>query len=117
MSKELTELGKWKVGQNILVSGNYGYEAIRPITKITDGRDGTIYAAGLLFDVNGRQRGNDLFTARSYIEIATEADAINIKGKNARKRLSKYDWIKLDPVKAIEIEKILNDNGIETREK
>jgi hypothetical protein len=69
----------------------------------------------MLFDRGGTQRGNDIWH-RSYMSIATEADIIDIRGKNSRHRISKVKWLELDPAKAIEIEKLLNDNGIQTKE-
>lgn len=114
MAKELTELGQWKVGQKVLLTtGNIRQESIVPITKITDGRGGTIYVGNMLFDIMGAQRGNDIWY-KSYIAPATEEDAMRIRGKNSRHRLSKVKWLELDPKKAIEIEKLLNDNGINT---
>ena len=115
MSKELTELGEWKVGQKVLLRfGNMGQESITSITRITDGRGGTIYLNDMAFNVNGSQRGGGVWD-RSHISVGTEADVIRIRGKNARYRLSKVSWMELDPAKAIEIEKLLNDNGIVTR--
>jgi len=119
MTKELTELGQWKVGQKLYIKGSgttTGYEAILPIDRITDGRGGTIYVGSRLFDINGHQRGSDVW-GKVNIREATEADYISIRGKNAKSRISNVNWLKLDAAKAIEIEKLLNDNGIETRQK
>lgn len=117
-AKELQELGQWKVGQAVLLTmgGANNTESVVPITQITDGRGGTIYVGDYLFDANGHQRTSNEWT-RAYIQPAVEADITRIKGKNARYRISKVDWRSLDPVKAIEIEKLLNANGIETRTK
>lgn len=130
-TKELQELGKWKVGQKVLITGSGGsggYEAVRPITRITDGRGGTIYVDikpqiahsityvphELSFDEHGSERGGDTWS-RKHIDIATEADTIRIKGKNAMKRLACVEWQNLTPEKALEIEKLLNDNGVTTK--
>ena len=115
MSKELTELGEFKVGDKVCIEGDLGRKCISTITKISDGRGGTIYASEMLFDKNGSQRGADTWH-KSYMRVATEADVIDIRGKNARNRISKYKWLDLDPAKALEIEKLLNDNGIVTKE-
>ena len=115
-TKNLTEIGQWKVGQPVLVQmgGASRRESIAPISKITDGRGGTIYVGEQLFDTDGHQRTSDSWN-RAFIQPATEADVIRIKGKNARFRIANYDWQNLDPSKAIEIEKLLNENGIETK--
>jgi len=121
MAQELQELGQWKVGQAVLVHGGAnGYESVTPILRITDGRGGTIYAHAYSvetpFDLNGNQRGGDTWH-KYYIQPATDADRTRIRGKNAIYRLSKIVWSQLTPEKAIEIEKLLNDNGIETKAK
>lgn len=112
-AKELQELGEWKVGQEVLIRGS-GL-SIRPITRITDGRGGTIYAGDNSFDKNGRQRGGDGWLYLRYITPVTEEDRIEITGKNARFRISHVEWHNLEPSKAIEIEKLLNENGIKTK--
>lgn len=116
MAKELQELGQWKAGMYVIVHGGGldNSESIVPITKITDGREGTIYADNTLFDIQGWQRGGNTWDRR-HIAPATEEDRIRLLGKNARYRISKVKWLALDPAKAIEIEKLLNDNGIQTR--
>ena len=118
MSKELTELGQWKVGQMVLVIGsmNSGYEGIKPISRITDGRGGTIYVEDKAYDIYGGLRGGDTWN-KWNIQPATDADAIRIRGTNARRRIANFKWNDLDPAKAVEIEKILNDNGIITKVK
>jgi len=45
----------------------------------------------------------------------TSDDYVDIRGTNARKRIAKVEWNKLDPAKALEIEELLNNNGIETK--
>jgi hypothetical protein len=112
-AKELQELGQWKVGQYVTINSRYG-KSICPITKITDGRGGTIYAGNSKFDERGNLRGGDIWNTET-ITLATDEDRIEIKGRNAKYRLSEVDWSKLNNSKAIEIEKLLNDNGIKTR--
>ena len=115
-TQELQELGGWKVGMTVLVTegGAGNYESITPITRITDGRGGTIYAKNLSFDIHGRERSGDSWHI-THIQPATDEDRIRIRGKNARHRLSKINWNELDPKKAIEIEALLNANGIVTK--
>lgn len=117
IAKELQEIGEWKVGQKVLVvGGRINREGIYPIERITDGRGGTIYVGNTSFNAtSGRQIGGD--TCAFYMRAATEEDYLRIRGKNAAYRLSQIQWSKLDPAKVIEIEKLLNDNGIDTKKK
>jgi hypothetical protein len=115
-TKNLEELGQWKVGQKVYIdktSSFHGYEAVSPIERITDGRGGSIYVKDMNFDKNGKERGEGYHKAT--IRPATEEDIIRIRGNNARSRIKHYDWSELDPAKAIEIEKLLNENGIQTK--
>jgi hypothetical protein len=109
-AKELQELGKWKVGQKVTLRGNNSL-SIKPITKITDGRGGTIYAGDYKFDERGRERTSDSWHFRT-ITPATHEDQIELSGKIARNRLYKVEWLELDYEKAIKVEKFLNENGI-----
>ena len=111
-TKNLQSLGDFIVGEKVLVK-NRSDKYILPIERITDGRGGTIYVGGLSFDAQGRQRGDVWQTA--YISIPTKQDYVNVKGRNAIIRLRKVEWSSLTPEKAIEIEKLLNDNDIKTR--
>ena len=116
-TQELQELGEWKVGLPVLLTkGGIGsYESITKITRITDGRGGTVYAGDLSFDIHGRGRSGDKWHSAN-IQPATEEDRIRIRGMNARNRLSKIKWHELDPKKALEIETLLNSNGIVTKQ-
>lgn len=115
-TKELQELGKWKVGQKVTVEsgGAMTYISIRPIDRITDGRGGTVYADGTAYDLHGRQRGRDGYSS-ARITPTTDEDRIKIAGNNSKYRMGKVNWKEISHEKAIEIEKLLNDNGIETR--
>lgn len=116
-TKQLQELGEFKVGQKVLMeksSGMGAFRGIRYVEKITTGHGGTIFVDGYRFDQYGWQRGDSW--NKVQIKPATDQDSINIKGANAGKRLSRIKWNKLPPEKVIEIEKLLNDNGINTEE-
>jgi hypothetical protein len=105
-AKELQELGKWKVGQKVTLRGNNSL-SIKPITKITDGRGGTIYAGDYKFDERGRERTSDSWHFRT-ITLTTDEDRLEIAGKNARNKLYQVEWQKLDYREAIAIEQFLN---------
>ena len=112
MAKELKELGKWEVGQAVVIEGFRGSLRIRCIERITDGRGGTIYVDGVSFRQSGSQRGGDGWHFL-HIKIATNEDRIKIKGMNSRQKLCQYKWQTLELEKAIEIEKLLEENGID----
>jgi hypothetical protein len=112
-TKQFQELGEFKVGMKVLVSEHMGGKSIRPIDKITSGLGGTIFVNGNRFAFNGHQRGEGWHKAT--ITPATSDDYVNIRGTNAGRRLAKVEWNKLDPAKALEIEDLLNKNGVETK--
>ena len=101
-TKKLQELGQWKVGQPVLIQGRM-IEAIRPIERITDGREGTIYVCGDSYDIHGRQRGGDIYWSYKNISIATQEDLDRIRGKNAQNQLKRFQWSNLKPEDAIKI--------------
>lgn len=115
-AKELQELGEWKVGQKVTVHGGGAWSSlsIKPIDRITDGRKGTIYVDGNAYDLRGHQRGGDVWYCRR-IKPVTDTDILFVRGSNAKTRLKKIDWQKIEDEKAIEIEKLLNENGIQTK--
>jgi len=114
-AKELQELGDWKVGQEVYLDQTNGFKAIKRIERITDGRNGTIYVYGYSFDKQGHQRGDSW--NRLHIVPVTDKHRLSIKGANARRRLTNVEWFKLSNEEAIQIENLLNENGIQTRSK
>ena len=115
-TKQLQELGKFKVGDSVLIEKNTtGYKAIKKIEKITSSYGGTIFVDGNKFDQNGHQRGEMWHGA--FIRHATEEDAICIKGSNAKRRILNLKWSEVTPEQALEIESFLNKMGIETKNK
>ena len=114
-TKELNELGDWKVGQEVCIEkgGLGGFRRICKIERITNGRKGTVYANDRNFDIHGNERGTGYHQAN--MTPATDKDRMDIKGANARRRLKNVEWNKLGPLTAIKIENLLNENGIKTK--
>lgn len=95
MSKsiELQELDKWKVGQEVIVSRGSYNERLAKITRITSGRDGTVFVSDIAFDLLGHERGNrDNVWSRAYMYPATSEDIEKIAVKNRRAKVCSYHW-------------------------
>ena len=104
----------WTVGDKVVVRTNHNsYIAI--ISRITDGRGGTIYVKSKNgennFDLLGNQRGTDIWNG-SIIERATQEDTKLMRGKIAISRLKNFNWASLSPELAIEIRDFLKENYI-----
>jgi len=70
LAKELQELGGWKIGQECLLGGSsLNPDSIVKVTRITDGRDGTIYVGDTAFDTHGSQRGGDICLTAAKITL------------------------------------------------
>ena len=117
MTKQLLELGQWKVGTKVCIFSDKGMGgerlSIRVIEKITDGWGGTVFVNGTKFDKDGMERTNSYRSDK--IVIATDEHSLNIKGYNARHRLKNFKWDELSNPRVIEIEELLNDHGIDLR--
>jgi hypothetical protein len=114
-AKELQELDDWKVGQEVYIEKDtFGMiRRICKINRITDGRNGTIYASDFSFDKHGEERGSSYHRAK--MTPATDQHRLRIRGANARRRLQNVEWNTLSDEEAIRIEKLLNENGVKTK--
>lgn len=94
MSKtiELQELDKWKVGQAVVVYRGRNDEYLSKVTRITNGRNGTIYVNDLSFDLQGWERGNQDHWNRTSISPATGEDIARIIAANRRTKVCTYRW-------------------------
>ena len=113
-AKKLEKLGDWKVGQEVYIEKDtFGMiRRICKIDRITDGRNGTIYASDFSFDKHGDERGSGYHRAK--MTPATDQHRLSIRGANARRRLQNIEWHKLEPAIACEIENCLIAQGIDT---
>jgi hypothetical protein len=112
-AKELQELGQWKVGQ-IVVShsgGTGGVERLLKITRITDGRGGTIYIEDIAFDLYGHERTSNSAWHSKSISPATEEDIKRIVLEDMRRYLQNFDWSKQSDVQVSLVYKIIKGNS------
>jgi hypothetical protein len=95
-AKELTELGPWKVGQEVALSypSPQNRDAIKSIERITDGRNGTIYVDNMAFDVHGRERTSNQWTFHS-ISVLTPEVKENIIKTNRKNKLVQFKFSSL----------------------
>jgi len=107
MAKELNELGAWKVGQRV-VAGRAGAEHLDKITRITDGRGGTIYIDTMAFDIRGRRRGEDSMWESTGIYPATDRDIKRIVVKGKRQFLYSNPWASLTDDQIIQVYDLVN---------
>lgn len=89
-TKELTELGQWKVGQEVVVHGKH-YRSSAVIDRITDGRKGTLYIGKNAYDVGGHSRGTDIWNG-SHIEPMTPKIKESIIKRNRANRLNNFNF-------------------------
>ena len=116
-AKELQELGQWKVGMRVLHTGSsIGGESIYTVSRITDGRGGTIYIGNDAYDIEGSSRGGSTWH-HTHISPATAEDIQRIKGKVANSYLRNYDWQELTGEQSLRAEEALKFIGIDIRVK
>jgi len=112
MSKQLQELGEWKVGQEVIVIGG-GFtqtKRVAKIDKITDGWGGTLSVQGDKYDARGWQRGGEW--DGKQIVPSTEELKREIHGMRARNKLQHFAWHSLDPSEALRIYGILASSNV-----
>ena len=110
-TKELQELGQWKVGETVTTFQRGTITGFRKISRITDGRGGTIYVYNknislevyeTAYDIYGNQRGADIWNTCS-IEPTTDAHRQIAKEAKAYNFLQDFNWKTLTPAQAIQI--------------
>jgi hypothetical protein len=90
----------WTVGQKVIVYGTQTRH-VGEISRITDGRGGTIYVGEASYDINGHQRGSTLWGG-SHLELSTPEALQAIRAERAKNLLSKFNWHSLpDDAEAI----------------
>ena len=112
-AKELKELGEWKVGQEVIVYGS-GFahtNTISKITRITDGRGGTIYIEKTAYDRWKHERTSDSWYSK-YIKIATESDKEEVIQESQKRKLDNFKWNTLPGSLATEIITLMRNKGI-----
>jgi len=91
----------WTVGMEVFIQSDR-HMSIRPISRITDGRGGTIYVGESAYDKSGRKRASGDWHF-GYISPATDKDRAIIVGKNNKAKLERFKWSSLTPEQATEI--------------
>lgn len=119
----------WTVGGLVAVEDQNG-TSIRTVSRITDGRGGTVYvqykrADGTIrevaYDANGNLRGGNTWT-RDHARPISEEQAQAIRNTNKSRRIAsqllKHDWYKVEQDKLLRLhETLVNDFGINLLEK
>ena len=118
MSNELQELGKWKVGQEVIDTYN---SFTGKVSRLTDGRGGTVYVAvpqtlgagtyEVAFDINGKKRGTDTWS-RSQLEVLTPDMKLGLERRGRRRKLAMFDWSGLPFDQSDAIVTFMRDKGI-----
>lgn len=122
MPKELQELGEWKVGMEALME--HGGSSLSPdeivvVSRITDGRNGTIYIKSrnpavtteYAFDTHGNQRGGGAWSS-AYIKPLTEEMRTKLQQQNRRSKLVHFKWKELPFEQSDKIVAFMRENGI-----
>jgi hypothetical protein len=111
-AKELTELGQWKVGQEVSLHGDH-YRSTHLIERITDGRGGTIYLDNTFstFDANGRIRSSSSWDTQRIEPMTPEIKEGIIKA-NRRNKLKNFDFASLTFDQASDLVLKMREMGI-----
>jgi hypothetical protein len=109
-AKELTELGEWKVGQEVCIHGKHSRSSA-VIDRITDGRGGTIYADKGAYDTFGNSRGTDIWNG-SQMELMTPALKESMQKTNRRNKLCNFRFSSLTLDQASDLVLKMREMGI-----
>lgn len=109
--KKLTELGKWRVGQEVLLN-EQNVRSTHIIYSITDENAGTIYLknSAFSFDFNGRI--NSVCWPNSFIEPISPDTKENIIRAGRRARLQNFDFSSLSLDQASDLVFKMREMGI-----
>ena len=115
MAKELTELGEWKVGMEVIVYSQL-HSSVHKISRITDGHGGTIYVpvsdkSTMAFDSLGNLRSADPW-AQVHIQAATPELKTEIQMKVRQNKLFRFDLNELTLQQASDLVIHMREQGI-----
>lgn len=115
-TKNLDELGQWKVGMEVYHDSNLRGFVVGKIVRITDGRDGTIYVTfgsdtETPYDKNGNERGAGTWS-KTYIYPLTVEKKNEIILYNRKEKLKSFKWNDLTVEQASEIVVFMREKGI-----
>ena len=98
-TQELQELGEWTVGKRVVVeymgTSAMAGKKLAYISRITTGRDGTIYVNDTPYTKEGRSRGGNDSWGGSRIYPATAQDIQSIVVESNRNFFRNLNWDKL----------------------
>ena len=97
-------LGKWKVGQEVIIQRIHGTNAIERIDKITDGLGGTIFVNKTRYTEAGHERGNSWCS--SMIIVATSEEKNKVYRARERRLLQRFDWSSIDDATIQDVYKV-----------
>ena len=119
-AKELDKLGEWYVGQKVIEETHLS-KRLTTITRITDGRGGTLYteykSLGATVNINaydkdGWMRGGGAWS-KSRIQPATPEAVKELKVQITRRKIEQISWRKIPDDTILEIKDFLNEKGLD----
>lgn len=120
-TENLTELvnpsdkSVWHIADVVVMNNNSG-DYLGKITRITSGRDGTIYVSANgstsenAYDSYGHQRSSSTWT-RGNIRLASTEDIAKIYGRIRKSKLNAFDMNQLSDEDAKNIIELLREKG------
>jgi hypothetical protein len=111
MANDLQELGEWKVGMEVVVNGPYNSRKISKISKITDGRGGTVLVDDKTYDARGFGRGGDVWTRYHIVPLTPELK-MEVILEVRKSKLDNFHFNTLTPEQASEIVLFMRSKGI-----
>ena len=109
--KKLTELGKWKVGQEVLLNETHS-RVTTVITNITDENAGTIFLKNRAFSFNVDGKINSALWPNEYIEPISPDAKEDIIRRGRRERLQEFDFSSLSLNQASDLIFKMREMGI-----
>lgn len=115
-TKNLDELGRWKVGMDVYHTCNLRGFVIGKVVRITDGRGGTVYVtfgnpSESAYDINGNERGCGTWS-KTYLYPLTIEKKNEIALSIRKEKLRSFKWDDLTVEQASEIVLFMREKGI-----
>ena len=114
MAEQLQELGEFKVGDQVVVTTNRGfnkYRYIAVIDKISSAYGGTIWVDKTRYDNRGWARGHTGYHPPRITPVTVELIE-EVRGEQSRARLEHFKWHELSPKEANHYIHTLREAGL-----